>query len=130
MGIPVLTFTVSGHKISAREGFDSVLVSFQSSLPYKLFECRATRVGSAHGLGVGTLVASFSATPADTVRTFDVYDDFLSHGDGEYRVDLYAQGEDGAWSGTIAWADANSLWHTWGGAKPLTWGEAARGGTE
>lgn len=129
MGIPALTFTVSGHRISAKAGFDSVSVSFRSSEAYSKFECRATKAGASHGVGIGVLVASFSATPANTSRTFEVYDDFLTKGDGDYRVDLYAQGTDGTWSDMIAWADAKALWKTWSGAKPLTWGQAGRGGT-
>ena len=35
---------------------------------------------------------------ANTQRQFDVYDDFLLKGDGEYRISLYAQGEDGSWN--------------------------------
>lgn len=36
--------------------------------------------------------------PAGTERTFEVYDDFLLSGDGEYRISLYAQGADGSWN--------------------------------
>ena len=46
----------------------------------------------------GNFVASFSATPANTQRTFEVYDDYLVHGDGEYRISLFAQGMDGSWN--------------------------------
>lgn len=127
MAIPALTFTVSGYKLSAKAGFDAVSVSFSSSVAYSQFECRATKAGTSHGVGIGALVASFSTTPANTIRTFEVYDDFLTKGDGDYRVDLYAKSTDGTWSDMIAWADAKDLWATWGGASGLTWGEAARG---
>lgn len=129
MAIPALTFTVSGRKLSAKSGFDAVSVSFISSVAYSQFECRATKSGAAHGVGIGTLVASFSTTPANTARTFEVYDDFLTHGDGDYRVDLYAKSTDGTWSDMIAWADAKDLWGIWGGAKAYTWGQAGRGGS-
>lgn len=128
MSIPALTFTVSGHKISSKAEFDAVSVSFRSNVAYSKFECRATKAGASHGVGIGVLVASFSSTPANTIRTFEVYDDFLTKGDGGYRVDLYAQGTDGTWSDRIAWADAKTLWNTWGGAKPLTWSQAGKGG--
>ena len=49
-------------------------------------------------MGKGALVASFSTTPAQTVRTFEVYDEYLLSGDGEYRISLFAQGEDGSWN--------------------------------
>lgn len=128
MAIPVITFSVTGNKISAKSGFDSVSVTFKSSVAYSKFECRATKSGASHGIGVGVLVASFSTTPANTNRTFEVYDDYLTSGDGTYRVDLYVQTSDGTWSNMISWADAKSLWTTWGGAKPLTWGQASVGG--
>ena len=70
MAAPELTFSISGTKVSDDPGFD-----------YK-----------------GSLVASFSATPANTQRTFEVYDDYLVHGDGEYRISLFAQGMDGSWN--------------------------------
>ena len=50
------------------------------------------------GRGRGTLIASFSQTPAATQRQFEVYDDFLLSGDGIYRISLYAQGMDGSWN--------------------------------
>ena len=27
-----------------------------------------------------------------------MYDDFLVHGDGDYRISLFAQGQDGSWN--------------------------------
>lgn len=98
MSAPVLTFSVSGNKISSVEGHDSISVTFSSDIPYKSFECRATKVGNAWGVGIGTLIASFSQTPANTERQFDIYDDYLLNGDGEYRITLLAQGEDGEWN--------------------------------
>ena len=98
MAAPELTFSVSGNKVSDESGFDYIIVAFQSDIPYQTFECRATKVGDDWGLGKGVLVASFSQTPANTERTFEVYDDFLIHGDGEYRISLFAQGMDGSWN--------------------------------
>jgi hypothetical protein len=98
MGAPNLTFSVSGEKVSPAAGFDHVVVSFQADRSYTAFECRATKTGEDWGLGKGALVASFSATPANTQRTFEVYDDFLIQGDGEYRISLFVQGEDGSWN--------------------------------
>lgn len=129
MGVPAISFSVTGNKLSAKTGFDSVAVTFLSDTAYKAFECRATKSGLPHGVGIGTLVASFSSTPANTPRTFEVYDDFLTGGDGSYRVDLYAQSSDGTWSDMITWGEAKDLWGIWSGAKAYTWGQAGRGGS-
>lgn len=98
MAAPELTFSISGTKVSDDPGFDYIIVNFQADIPYQAFECRATKVGDDYGVGKGSLVASFSATPANTQRTFEVYDDYLVHGDGEYRISLFAQGMDGSWN--------------------------------
>ena len=98
MAAPGLTFSVSGTKVSDEPGFDYIIVNFQSDIPYQRFECRATKIGDDYGVGKGALVASFSTTPANTQRTFEVYDDYLVHGDGEYRISLFAQGMDGSWN--------------------------------
>ena len=98
MPAPALTFTASGSEISDEAGFNSITVSFSSDIPYQAFQCRATKVGEDFGVGKGVLVASFSNTPANTERTFEVYDDFLVSGDGKYRISLFAQGLDGSWN--------------------------------
>lgn len=98
MPAPELTFSVSGNKVSDESGFDYIIVAFQSDVPYQAFECRATKVGEDYGVGKGALVASFSTTPANTQRQFEVYDDYLLNGDGEYRISLFAQGKDGSWN--------------------------------
>lgn len=98
MPAPGLKFTTSGSVISAVSGFDRITVSFSSDIAYAAFECRATKAGEDYGVGKGTLVASFSSTPAGTTRTFEVYDDHLLSGDGAYRLSLFAQGADGAWN--------------------------------
>ena len=43
-------------------------------------------------------MAAFSYTPAGTQRQFDVYDDYLLSGQGDYRISLFAQGADGSWN--------------------------------
>ena len=98
MAAPNLEFTVSKYKLSDEAGFDHISVTFSADAQYQSFECRATKVGDDWGLGKGVLVASFSQTPGNTQRTFEVYDDFLVHGDGEYRISLFAQGVDGSWN--------------------------------
>lgn len=112
MSAPNLVFTFTGNKISEVSGFDHISVTFESDAPYTAFECRATRVGNAWGRGIGQLVASFSSTPANTPRTFEVYDDYLVHGAGEYRISLFAQGSDGSWNdneGFIPSGETSSL---------------------
>ena len=108
MGAPNLTFSVTGDKLSAVSGFDKITVSFEADAPYKAFECRATKSGEAWGVGRGALVASFSQTPANTQRQFDIYDDYLLEGDGEYRISLFAQGEDGAWNDSCGFIPSGS----------------------
>ena len=108
MGAPNLTFSVTGDKLSAVSGFDTITVSFEADAPYKAFECRATKSGEAWGVGRGALVASFSQTPANTPRQFDIYDDYLLEGDGEYRISLFAQGEDGAWNDSCGFSPSGS----------------------
>ena len=98
MAAPGLTYSVSGEKISGQSPYDRIIVAFTSDIAYTAFECRATKAGEPYGVGRGTLIASFSRTPAGVQRQFEVYDDFLVHGDGEYRVSLFAQGEDGSWN--------------------------------
>lgn len=98
MAAPALTFTVDRYKISDEPGYDYITVQFSSDIPYQAFECRATKSGADYGVGKGALVASFSQTPANTQRSFEIYDDYLLQGDGEYRISLFAQGEDGSWN--------------------------------
>lgn len=97
MAVPTLTFSTTGSRISSIQGYDHVTVTFTADGAYKAFECRATKSGSSWGVGIGTLIASFSQTPANTSRSFDIYDDYLVNGDGEYRISLFAQGMDGSW---------------------------------
>lgn len=98
MSAPNLIYSVTGNAISSVSGFDSISVSFSADSAYQSFQCRATKIGEAWGVGKGVLVASFSSTPANTERTFEIYDDYLTSGDGEYRISLFAQGEDGSWN--------------------------------
>lgn len=108
MAAPALTFTADRYKISGEPGYDYITVQFSSDIPYRAFECRATKNGEDYGVGKGALVASFSQTPANTQRTFEVYDDYLLNGDGEYRISLFAQGEDGSWNDNYYYIPSNS----------------------
>ncbi|MGO5023703.1 hypothetical protein ACTQ4E_11490 [Lawsonibacter sp. LCP25S3_G6] len=98
MAAPEIVFSSTGERLSAVEGFDRITVTVRSNQPCRAFECRATKAGEEYGVGKGVLLASFSNTPADTSRTFEIYDDFLLRGDGAYRISLFAQGEDGSWN--------------------------------
>ena len=97
MAVPTLTFSTTGSKISSVKGHDHITVTFTANGPYKSFECRATKSGESWGVGIGTLIASFSQTPANISRSFDIYDDYLVRGDGEYRISLFAQDMNGSW---------------------------------
>lgn len=108
MSAPNLTFSHDKTKLSGVNGYDCISITFSSDIPYTAFECRATKVGADYGVGKGTLVASFSSTPANTSRTFEVYDDYLLNGDGEYRISLFAQGEDGSWNDNGSFIPSNS----------------------
>ena len=98
MSAPNLDFETSSVRMSDEIGADHITVTFSADAPYQAFECRATKVGDEWGLGRGTLCASFSQTPANTQRTFEIYDDYLVHGDGDYRISLFVQGMDGSWN--------------------------------
>lgn len=93
MPAPNLTFSVTRNEISP---YLSAAVTFSSDVAYSQFECRATKAGAEYGVGKGNLIASFSSTPANTQRTFEIYDEYLLSGDGEYRISLYAY--NGAWN--------------------------------
>ena len=108
MPAPQLTFSITGNKVSAVSGYDHIDVTFSSDIAYSQFECRATKSGESYGRGVGRLIASFSTTPANTSRTFEVYDTDLVSGDGEYRIGLYAQSEDGGWNDNYAFIPSGS----------------------
>lgn len=109
MSAPNVSFSYDKSKVSAISGFDHITVTFECDKAYTAFECRATKVGDTYGVGVGTLVASFSSTPAGTSRTFEIYDDYLVHGDGSYRISLFAQGADGSWNDNEAFVPSGSM---------------------
>ena len=98
MPAPDIVFTVTGNKISSVSGYDNISVSFYSDIPYIQCEVRATKASDSWGRGQGRLVAAFSSTPSNTTRTFEVYDTDLISGEGDYRISIYAQSEDGGWN--------------------------------
>ena len=98
MPAPEITFAVTGNTISDVSGFDHISVTFSSDLAYTQCEVRATKLQDAYGRGVGRLIAAFSTTPANTSRTFEVYDTDLVNGEGTYRISIYAESEDGGWN--------------------------------
>ena len=98
MPAPELSFSVSGSKVSSVSGYTYITVTFSSDIAYTQCEIRATASGDEYGVGKGRLIASFSSTPASVERTFEVYDTDLVNGDGDYRISLFAQSEDGGWN--------------------------------
>lgn len=109
MGAPNVTASISHSKISGVSGYDSLTVTFSVDATYMAFECRATKAGADWGLGKGALIASFPQTPADTKRTFEIYDDYLIQGDGDYRISLYVQGADGSWNDTYGFIPSETV---------------------
>ena len=118
MAAPELTFSVTGSAISDEAGFDHITVTFSADAVCQAFECRATKAGEEWGRGKGVLVASFSQTPAGVERTFEVYDDFLIHGDGEYRISLFAQGMDGSWNDNHTYIPTGSSMYVTADGEP------------
>lgn len=108
MPAPNLSFSYTRSAISDEAGYDSLSVTFSADMAYTAFECRATKAGAACGRGVGTLIASFSSTPVGVARTFEIYDTHLVSGDGQYRISLYAQGQDGSWNDNASFVPAGS----------------------
>ena len=98
MPAPDVTFAVSGNKVSSVSGYDHISVTFSADIAYTQCEVRATPWNAAYGRGVGRLIAAFSATPANTSRTFEVYDTDLVSGEGMYRISIYAESSDGGWN--------------------------------
>lgn len=99
MAAPQISFRKDFNKVSAGR---YVTVVFSADAAYIQFEARATRANAEYGVGIGTLVASFSYTPAETERTFEIYNTNLLEGDGLYRLSLFARGEDGSWNDDVA----------------------------
>ena len=104
MSAPNLTFSMDKTAIGVSQ---YATVAFSSDIPYTQFEARATPDSAAWGLGVGTLVGAFSTTPANTQRSFEIYDTEIISGDGVYRISLFAQGEDGSWNDNGQFIDYN-----------------------
>lgn len=108
MPAPSISFTITGNKISSESGYNSISVTFSSDITYTQCEVRTTKVGDSWGRSQGRLVAAFSTTPADTSRTFEVYDTDLISGEGDYRISIYAQSEDGGWNDNWAFIPSQS----------------------
>lgn len=98
MAAPKLTFSISGERSPLCLALIISLWRFSQIFPIRRLSAAATKAGEEYGVGKGALIASFSTTPANTQRSFEVYDDYLVHGDGNYRISLFAQGEDGSWN--------------------------------
>lgn len=106
MAAPQVTFTVTEDDVSQ---VISSSVTFTADSAYQAFEARATKEGEPYGVGIGTLIAAFSYTPANTARTFEIYDEMFTAGDGLYRLSLFAQGQDGSWNDDALWMAAGEV---------------------
>lgn len=98
MAAPNLNFTYERSLISSVAGYNYTGVTFSANIEYQAFECRATKINEDFGVGKGELVASFSYTPANVDRVFEIYNSHLNAGDGQYRISLFAQDMDGSWN--------------------------------
>ena len=105
MAAPQISFTRDFDKVSKKQ---HITVHFSSDIAYEQFEARATKDGSEYGVGIGALIASFSYTPQETERTFEIYDASLLEGDGLYRLSLFAKSEDGTWNDGQAFFTVNN----------------------
>lgn len=99
MAAPQISYEKNYDKVSTAR---HVTVQFSADAAYQQFECRATKAGDPYGVGIGELIASFSYTPAGTERAFEIYNTDLLEGDGQYRLSLFAKGQDGSWNDDIA----------------------------
>ena len=106
MSAPEITFSITKSKISSVPGYNKITVQFTSDIAYQAFQCRATKSDEDFGVGKGNLIAAFSQTPANTQRTFEIFDDYLLKGEGNYRISLFAQGMDGSWNDNFGFIPA------------------------
>lgn len=105
MAAPQISYEKNYDKVSTAR---HVTVIFSADAAYQQFECRATKAGDPYGVGIGELIASFSYTPAGTERTFEIYNTDLLEGDGQYRLSLFAKGQNGSWNDDIAFYTSES----------------------
>ena len=109
MSAPGVTFTVTKTAISGVEGQNSASISFVADAVMTAYEIRATMAGENYGRGVGTNVQSSSQTiPAGTEVTAAIYNTDLTLGDGDYRISIFAQGQDGSWNDNCAFIPSGS----------------------
>lgn len=97
------TVTIDRNRISE---FLKATVNVESDIPFIAVEARATKKGSGFGRGIGICLLSDDATASDGVVALPsavsnfIFDaqcsEFLT--DGEYRISVFVQTEDGKWN--------------------------------
>ena len=95
----------------------SVSVTFSSSRHFKKFYATAVKEGNDYGfendvlvdLTTGTLLYELTERDANVNFTFTINTSSLTGGDGEYRIGLYVQDDDGIWNYEYFLLEANNL---------------------
>lgn len=85
----------SRDKISSNDGFQSSYIEFQSDQVLTQWEARS----NGNERGVGVLVGLGDSLQLNSSGFFEVYYDELTAGDKDYRITVYGQNTEGAWSG-------------------------------
>ena len=135
MAQPVLTYQVtwgtnniyqkiSGQSYTAPNGntvdCSSVGVTFSSSVHFKKFYATAVKSGNDYGFEndilvdirqtnpTGILLYELTERAANTNFNFTINTSSLTDGDGEYRIGLYVQNDDGVWNYEYFLLDVNN----------------------
>ena len=125
MAQPVLTYSVTWgtgnvyQKLSGQSYLDasgntvdcsSITVTFSSSMHFKKFYATAVKSGNAYGFDndilvdirqtnpTGILLYELTERAANVDFNFTINSSAFTAGDGEYRIGLYVQNDDGIWN--------------------------------
>lgn len=132
MAQPILTYNLTWgagniyQKLSGKTYVDpngqtvdcaTLSVTFSASKRFKKFYATAVKSGSNYGfendvlvdLTTGILLYELTERDANVDFTFTINTSSLVDGDGEYRIGLYVQGDDGIWNYEYFLLEANNL---------------------
>jgi len=96
-------------------------VTFSSSQHFKKFYATAVKSGNDYGFindvlvdiretnSTGILLYELTERDANTNFSFTINTSSLTSGDGEYRIGLYVQNDDGVWNYEYFLLEANNL---------------------
>ena len=100
------SYTVNGNTVNC----SSLSVTFSSSVHFKKFYATAVKSGNDYGFEndilvdiretnpTGVLLYELSERAANTDFSFTINVSSLTAGDGEYRIGLYVQDDNGVWN--------------------------------